>query len=68
MKTIRMLADFDYAPTRKWMVALKAGHTIGRVPEAAVKAIAAAGAGEPVDAPGEVNWPMPRRGWSRRRR
>jgi hypothetical protein len=65
MKTIRMLRDYDYQPTRKWMVALKAGHVVGRAPEAAVKAVVAAGAGEVVNAPGEVNWPMPKR-WGRR--
>jgi len=65
MKTIRMLADFDYAPTRKWLLALKAGHVVGRVPETAVRAVIAAGAGELVDAPGEVLWPMPKR-WGRR--
>jgi hypothetical protein len=65
MKTVRMLRDFDYVPTRKWLLALQAGYVLGRVPEAAVKAIVAAGAGELVDAPGEVNWPMPKR-WGRR--
>lgn len=65
MKTIRMLRDFDYMPTRKWLVALKAGHTVARVPEAAARAVLAAGAGELVAAPGDINWPMPKR-WGRR--
>jgi len=65
MKTLRMLRDFDYAPTRKWMVALKAGHTVARAPEAAVRAVIAAGAGELVELPGDVTWPMPKR-WGRR--
>jgi hypothetical protein len=64
LKTIRMLRDFDYAPTRKWAVALKAGCTIARVPEAAVKAIIAADAGELAEVP-DVIWPMPKR-WGKR--
>jgi len=46
MKTLRMLRDYDYAPTRKWLMSFKDGTVVGRVPEAAVKAIVAAKAGE----------------------
>jgi hypothetical protein len=61
LKTIRMSRDFDYAPTTpRWLVALKGGHTIARVPEAAVKAIIEAGAGELSTAVAQAVWPKPR--------
>lgn len=66
MKTIRILRDFDYHATRKYLVAYKAGTTVARVPEAAVEAILAAKAGEiaedlPDDEPASEQ-PKPKRG------
>lgn len=51
MKTIRMLRDFNYWPwkTRHVTIAYQGDHIYQRVPEAAVRAILAAGAGEIVD-------------------
>lgn len=46
MKTVRMLRDFDYRPTPRVVVAYKKDKTYSRVPEAAVKAIVAAEAGQ----------------------
>jgi hypothetical protein len=46
MKTVRMFRDFDYRPTPKFLTAFKGGKTYSRIPEAAVKAIIEAKAGE----------------------
>lgn len=51
MKTVTMERDFDYRPTKHLMRAYKGGKTYSRVPEAAVAAIVAAGAGRVVDEP-----------------
>jgi hypothetical protein len=48
MKTVQMLRDFNYCPTRRIAVAYLGGVTYPRVPEAAVRAIIKAGAGEVV--------------------
>jgi hypothetical protein len=53
-----MLRDFDYAPTRKWIMAFKDGTVVGRVPEAAVNAIIAAKAGE-IAADGKAKYLLP---------
>lgn len=54
MKTVRMLRDFDYRPTPKFLTAFKGGKTYSRVPEAAAKAIVAAKAGEVVKVESDV--------------
>lgn len=46
MKTITMLRDFDYHANRWITIAYKSGETYRKVPEAAVRAILAAKAGE----------------------
>lgn len=45
MKTVVMHRNFDYRPTRHLIRAYKGGQKYNRVPEAAVAAIVAAGAG-----------------------
>lgn len=49
MKTIKMERDFSYRATSRAFVQYLGGTTYQRVPEAAVRAIVAAGAGEIVD-------------------
>ncbi|UPU01317.1 hypothetical protein J4G48_0031805 [Bradyrhizobium barranii subsp. apii] len=51
MKTILMTRTFDYRPRRAVIVVYAAGKRYERVPEAAVRAIVAAGAGEVVKKP-----------------
>lgn len=67
MKTVRMTKDYDYFATPKYLVAYKAGTVVTRVPEAAVEAIIAAGAGEVVgevadDEEDATEQPKPKRG------
>lgn len=70
MKTIRIIRDFDYHATRKYLVAYRAGTIVERVPEAAVEAILAAKAGEVVengDTDEDVSeQPKPKRGAKRK--
>ena len=59
MKTVEMLRDYDYCPTRNWGVRFLAGYTYRRVIEAATIAIVRAGAGrvvqpQPGDAAGFI--------------
>ena len=51
MKTVLMTDSFDYRPRRSVIVVYVAGQRYERVPEAAVRAIVAAGAGEVVAKP-----------------
>lgn len=46
MKTVRMHRSFDYRPRAGVIIAYAAGRTYQRVPEAAVRAIVSAQAGE----------------------
>lgn len=46
MKTVKMITDYDYKPTRAITIGFQAGHVYRRVTEAAVRAIIAANAGE----------------------
>jgi hypothetical protein len=46
VKTVTMRCDFDYRPRRGVIIAYRAGQTYRRVPEAAVRAIVEAQAGE----------------------
>lgn len=46
MKTVRMIRDYRYRPARNVAVQYRAGMVYPRVPEAAVRAIVGAGAGE----------------------
>jgi hypothetical protein len=46
MKTVTMRRDFDYRPRRGVIIAYRAWQTYRRVPEAAVRAILSAKAGE----------------------
>lgn len=65
MKTVRIVKDFDYHATRKYVVAYKAGTTVTRVPEAAVQALVEVGAGEIVGETADeeaTEQPKPRRG------
>jgi hypothetical protein len=57
MKTIRMERDFSYRATSRAFVQYLGGQTYQRVPEAAVRAIVSARAGEVVDPiePMEIN-------------
>lgn len=49
MKDVRLDRDFTYKPKRNVHISYKGGITYHRVPEAAVRAIVAAGAGRVVD-------------------
>lgn len=49
MKTVFMLRDFSYRAAARVVVQYQAGNIYKRVPEAAVRAIAAAGVGEILD-------------------
>ncbi|MEN6535647.1 MAG: hypothetical protein ABFD89_18430 [Bryobacteraceae bacterium] len=49
MKTVRLDRDFVYKPKRNVHVAYKGGVTYQRVPEAAVRVIVAAKAGEVIE-------------------
>jgi hypothetical protein len=62
MKTIRMIKDYSYRATPRVFLQYIGGCTYERVPEAAVRAILAAKAGEVVDPiePIEVNAPASR--------
>lgn len=65
MKTVRILKDWDYHATRKYVVSYKAGTTVTRVPEAAVTALVEAGAGEIVGETADdetSEQPTPKRG------
>lgn len=54
LKTVEMVRDYLYRPTRHFMTAFKAGHTYTRVPEFAVMKIVEAGAGRVVSDSGEA--------------
>lgn len=45
MRTVEMLRDYDYRPTRHLMRSYRAGRIYRRVPEAAVTKILESGAG-----------------------
>ncbi len=49
MKIVRLDRDFTYKPKRNVHISYRGGITYHRVPEAAVRAIVAAGAGEIVE-------------------
>lgn len=49
MKTVKMARDYSYRATPRVFVQYIGGETYQRVPEAAVRAITAAGAGEVAD-------------------
>lgn len=49
MKTVRMIRDYRYRARRNVVVQYLGGAVYPRVPEAAVRAIVGAGAGEIVD-------------------
>jgi len=51
VKTVLMSRTFDYRPRRGVIVVYAAGQRYDRVPEAAVRAIVAAGAGDVIEKP-----------------